>query len=170
MCAECSETQLGAAAPSSCPLGDGAPSGTGHRLPVDRSCSWKGRDLPGYWTVRHEHAEVEHPAGPTSPHPSGGAVAAFAASKPLGFRQDLISGLHSPGLLACVPTHRRRRYLRRRKARYRPAGYALVGRDFHPLDDELNFKRYRIASLLSDQHCLVALLDQDTRQHSLRHS
>ena len=61
------------------------------------------------------------------------------------FNQDLISGLHSPGLLARVPTHRPGCCHPRRKARYRPAGFALVGRDLYPLDGKLNFDSYRIA-------------------------
>jgi hypothetical protein len=35
-------------------------------------------------------------------------------------------------------------------------GWALIGRDSHPLDDELNFVRSSHDSLLSDQQCLVA--------------
>jgi hypothetical protein len=35
-------------------------------------------------------------------------------------------------------------------------GWALIGRDSHPLDDELNFVKSSHDSLLSDQQCLVA--------------
>jgi hypothetical protein len=35
-------------------------------------------------------------------------------------------------------------------------GWALAGRDSHPLDDRPNFAESPHDSLLSDQHCLVA--------------
>jgi hypothetical protein len=40
------------------------------------------------------------------------------------------------------------------------AGYSLVGRASHPLDDFSEFRSYRISLLLSDQPCLVAAQDQ----------
>jgi hypothetical protein len=55
-----------------------------------------------------------------------------------------------------VPTHRRRRYLRRRKARYRPAGLSFGRTGFAPAGQQTEFHELPHHSLLSDQHRLVA--------------
>lgn len=82
----------------------------------------------------------------------------------LGHRKAEISRLVPRGPQARVPTHRRRRCLRRRKARYRPGGLPLAGRVSHPLDDFSEFRSYRMSLLLSDQPCLVAALELPIRE------
>jgi hypothetical protein len=68
-----------------------------------------------------------------------------------------VSRLSFRGSLARVPTHRHVGYpYSWRKARYRPAGLALTGRDSHPLDGLPSFGFYLILPLLSDQDFLVA--------------
>jgi hypothetical protein len=82
----------------------------------------------------------------------GDAAVAFWVAKPLGIRELTFSGLTSHGPHLRLPTHRRRGYPLRRKAGYRPAGLALIGRVSHPLDDFSEFRDF----LLSDQPFLVA--------------
>lgn len=90
-------------------------------------------------------AMVEHPAGGDGGSPCVFATiaVAFERRNVLGLREVAISRLHSHGPHARVPTHRGDNYLSRCKARFRPAGSALVGQDSHLLDDEPNFQKDR---------------------------
>ena len=64
--------------------------------------------------------------------------AAFRTAESLGPR-DCYYGADYRGSHASLSTHRRRRYLRRRKTRFRPAGSALVELDSHQPGDYSEF-------------------------------
>jgi len=152
-----SDAQSGVAAPSSCPLGDGAPSGTGHRLPVGRTFPRKSRDLPGYWAVLREHAEVDHPVGCGVASPYRRYRCCLhgdrAARHP---RNGKFRGCFPPAYsLAClrigldVATH---------AARLTTDPPVTLWSDgtFTRWTTKLNFGCYRMSNLLPGQHCLVA--------------
>jgi hypothetical protein len=85
------------------------------------------------------------------------SAAAFRVREPLGFREkdsfrDCIPAAH---LFACLRINAAIAGRAARLATDLP-GWALVGRDSHPLDDEPNFVKSSHNSLLSDQQCLVA--------------
>ncbi len=86
-------------------------------------------------------------------HVAGGA-AAFRLTDALDIRNRTISRLVSHGPRPRVPTHRRRRCRRRRKAHYRPAGLSLGRTGFAPAGRFTEFPKSPL--FLSDQHFLVA--------------
>ena len=57
-----------------------------------------------------------------------------------------------------------------RKTRYRPAGFALAGRDFHPLDSSSSFRILRHSSFLSIQASPGATSCAKTRSSRATHS
>ncbi len=73
-----------------------------------------------------------------SPRLFGFHRAAFGTTESLGFR-DCYYEADYRGSHASLPTHRRRRYLRRRKARFQPAGSALVELESHQPGDYSEF-------------------------------
>ncbi len=115
--------------------------------------------LPGAWIVLLLRAVVVHPAGCALPSPCCGEIAvAFGKSNALGTRKDIV-------FVAAFPTAQTLARLRiaarvtATVARLATGwvGSPLAGRGSHPLDDKPNFTRLSLASLLSDQPCLVAL-------------
>src|ERR1019366_2084779 len=72
-------------------------------------------------------------------------AAAFQEDDPLGTSMLRFSRLLSHGPYPRVPTHRRRGYPRRRKARYRPAGLRFGRAGFAPAGRKFpNFKSFRV--------------------------
>ena len=81
--------------------------------------------------------------------------AAFRVGDPLGFPGRTISGLHTRGSLARLPTHQPSHCWLDCKADYRPAGLGFGRAGFAPAGRQTEFHEV-IASLLPDQHGLVA--------------
>ncbi len=147
-------------------------SETGHRLSVDRGCSRRGEDLPGYWAVLFVRAVATRSLR-LLPHFGydlssplllfekiyGEAVIAFTENRTLGIRNVIVFEAVTPRLT------RSRAYaspasLPRPSPGSLPAraGSPLAGRVLHPLDDESKFHGV-IASppIPLDQQSLVAL-------------
>ncbi len=118
------------------------------------------KGFPGFWTVFFVRAAISDPAVCAATSPKILSVPALLPSGSFTPWADGImnvSRLSFRGSLARVPTHRHVGYpYSWRKARYRPAGLALTGRDSHPLDGLPSFGFYLIFPLLSDQDFLVA--------------
>ena len=113
--------------------------GFGQRLP-SRILRRRRQDLPGSWGIL---ANV-----PRSQTPVGRAVLTLAVRPDVAFR---LSQRRRPPRVVALEAQSRSplaRCLRfagrvtpaRRKTRYRPAGWALAGRDFHPLDSIVKFQ------------------------------
>src|SRR4051812_2251889 len=81
---------------------------------------------------------------------------AFRVGDPLGFPVGTISGLHSHGPRARLPTHQPPRCRDGCKAGYRPAGLSFGRAGFAPAGQQTEFRELNACSLLSDQHSLVA--------------
>lgn len=128
---------------------DACPPESGHRISASPVSRRRGQGLPGCWIVLFVRAVDCDPAGCTvsSPHRSATALLPSGLSTPWASGIGQFRGSTSHGPRVRVPTHRRAGYPPRRKARYRPAGLALIGRASHPLDDSPNFQSHVPPSL-----------------------
>jgi len=108
--------------------------------------AWTNRGLPGYWVIRTDVPCSATPPRGIPPRPVAVvSPAAFSVVDRLGFPGSIAfrGWIRTAHLLACLrinrgvttPTARLATDLR---------GYALVGRDLHPLDDKPNFRSHRM--------------------------
>ncbi|WP_394821845.1 ATP-binding protein [Pendulispora albinea] len=140
-------------------LGDGSPAPRG---PVFSQGATRVSQVPGLSSSCAPRAPSPECPPPTSPgvRPtaliSGVFAVAFRRANALGTWDASFSMLNCRGPHARVPTHRRRRFLLRRKARYRLGKLPLGRTDSDPLDNILEFHELRIV-IPSDQPFLVAL-------------
>lgn len=127
-----------------------APS-LGFSLGSPAACSArKSPGLPGFWVILLRRAVVTRPVGCARPSPWRARRFCFQSREPLEHprstpfsRLDFPRPIRSPAYASSATLPRRR------KTSSRLVGYSLAGRDSHPLDDERDFGRYRIASSFS---------------------
>ena len=124
-------------------------------LHLHRLLAREPKGLTGCWVILFERAVAWTPPTPRMARLNASKGTAFHGQDCLSIGMTTISGLNAIGSLARLPTHQRRRYRRRCKTNYRPAGYALAGRGLHPLDDTTNFAPTSSA-FPSFQHFLFA--------------
>jgi hypothetical protein len=109
--------------------------------PLPQLCSWTVRGFPGYWIILVPRATATHSAGSSDPSPAYGVVACclrgYSALGQTGMK--IVSELtHVAHRLAHLRIHRRVTETVARLATGLP-GWALAGRDSHPLDDRRDF-------------------------------
>jgi hypothetical protein len=122
-------------------------------LPVDRQGPPRLLGRPLAHAPRSAIPPRKAPPRPFAVAPS----TAFRVRRPLGFPGiSAFSGPYPRGSHARLPTHQPSRYRGGCKAGYRPAGLSFSRAGFAPAGRQTEFHEV-IASLLPDQHCLVAL-------------